>query len=74
MDYGDLYRLEHSTHQTTKEILAKVQIERGELRDELVKWRRWADGIIGGPGFMPSDKEARDEISRRIAQLQAASR
>ncbi len=74
MDYGDLYRLEHSTHQTTKEVLAKVQAERDDFRDELVKWRRWADHIIGGPGLMPSDKESRDEISRRLKAMRAEAR
>lgn len=74
MDYGDLYRLEHSTHQTTKELLAKAERERGEIRDELVKWRRWADSIIGGPGLLQADSDQRDEVDRRIAQLQAAAR
>lgn len=62
MDYGDLYRSEYASHQTTKELLAKREAD----RDELVKWRRWADYVLGGPGMMPTDKAARDEIERRL--------
>ena len=39
MDYGDLYRLEFSTHETTKRVLAKVQAERDALKAQLAEVR-----------------------------------
>ena len=45
MDYGDLYRLEFSTHETTKHVLAGVQAERDALKAQLAEVR----ATVGAP-------------------------